>query len=61
MTDKEKFKKLLNELKIDYSEEGKYIIINKFYVNYSKDDIELCISFNDYDFGKDVFQGFYLF
>lgn len=58
MNDKEKFKKLLNELGIEFTENGNLLEIDKFYVDGSNDDIDLVISFYDDENFKDQFQEF---
>lgn len=58
MTDKEKFKKLLTEVGIEFTENGNLLEVDKFYVDGSNDDIDFVISFYDNEDFKDQFQEF---
>ena len=58
MTDKEKFKKLFAEVGIEFTENGKLLEVDKFYVDGSSDDIDFVVSFYDDEDFKDQFQEF---
>lgn len=58
MTDKEKFKKLFNEIGIEFTENGNLLEVDKFFVDGSSDDIDFVVSFYDDEDFKDQFQEF---
>lgn len=62
MSDKNKFKKLFDEIGIEYIEENNLLIIDKFFIDGSHDDTELIISFYDETTNfKNEFQEFRIY
>lgn len=58
MTDKEKFKKLFNEVGIEFVENGNLLEVDKFFVDGSSDNIDFVVSFYDDEDFKNQFQEF---
>lgn len=61
MIDKEKFKKLFNEIGIEFTENGNLLEVDKFYVDGLSDDIDFVVSFYDDEDFKDQFQEFRIY